>query len=182
MLRKTKRPTRQKLTYYRIHNAKSYNLDELAKVINRHELTVLDYIKKGMPVISKHPEYLIKGIDAKNFLETRAKKNQRPLGAGEFYCPRCKESAISLADKIDWAETDRLLGSGVRQIIITGICQKCNCRLNRFSSEDKFNDFLDAVTKPGKVAGENAGVLVETSHPFLNTQKSEKSGEVQNDK
>ena len=175
-----KSPTRQKLHYNRIHSFKIYTVDELAKVIGRHKLTVIAYIKAGMPVISKFP-YLIKGVDAKNFLEAIVKNKKQPLEADEFYCPRCKKPAISLTDKICDMETGKILGNGVKQIIIKGVCQKCSCKLNRFSSETEWLKFLDAVTNPQpKINKKNTIVLIKTSNSSLNTQKTEKSGEVEN--
>lgn len=119
---------------------RSYTFAEIAEVYAVHRRTVQVWRKQGLKVLDdKSKPFLVIGADVRSFLKEKQQRRKHPLKPGEFYCPRCGIPRKSLLDKISIEITDKRLGR-YRQAIVRGICEVCDCRLFRFSSDRKLEE------------------------------------------
>lgn len=109
--------------------------------------------------------YLVYGYMVRAFLEKKTKKRKHKLNTGEFYCPKCKIPRRSKPDAIRLDITATPLGKHARQAILKGLCESCDTRIIRFSSDKQ----IDEMTKKGEIFIEGKKVLIGIEGSPLNT-------------
>ena len=119
----------------------SYTLKETAELFNLHTGTVQRWRKEGLRVIDDGSKpFLVIGEEIKRFLKEKSRKRKHPLGPGEFFCTKCKTARKSQLDKLSVEISGKTLGKIHKQVIVKGICEVCNQRLFRFSSDRKVKE------------------------------------------
>ena len=144
----------------------SYALAEIAEVYDVHIRTVQEWRKQGLMAIDETSKpYLVMGAEVRRFLKDKAQKRKHPLKEGEFYCPKCKVPRKSLAKHISVEITGKMLGKRYKQALIKGICEICNQRLFRFSSDRQVQEFREK----GLFLVEQETLLIGNRNSSLNT-------------
>src|SRR5262245_26029669 len=89
----------QKLRGFRARRA--YTFSDIAETLDLHLGSVQRWRSDGLKVIDESTKpFLVMGRDLLDFLKAQAQSRKRPLKAGEFYCPRCREQRRSLNDQV----------------------------------------------------------------------------------
>ena len=114
----------------------SYTLQEISNLYGNHIRTVRAWVKEGLPIIAGLYPYLVKGRDLKEFLNKRQLKQKVKLGAGQFYCTKCKTARNALNNDVKLVYSGKTIGKGIKDFTIQGFCEHCGTKLNRFSNEN----------------------------------------------
>ena len=104
---------------------RSYTVEEVAALCQKHKNTVRAWIKEGLSVSDSKRPILILGQALRNFLSQKRIKNKQSCKPGQMYCVRCKvvrEPAGAMADCK--SVTDKI-GN------LVGICPVCDTLMNR---------------------------------------------------
>ncbi len=150
----------------RIKARHSYSFAEIAENLNIHRRTVQSWHKQGLKVIDEGIKpYLVSGADLKQFLIAKRQKHKHTLQADEFFCPKCQKPRKSIKDKLQIILTDKRLGKTSKQVVIKGICEVCNTRLTRFSSDRKERE----LQEKGGILAENETLLSRNGDSSVNT-------------
>ena len=118
-----------------IRSRRTYTISELAKLLGVHTRTVQTWHKQGLkPINPDEGRYLFMGSSIRDFLGERQKSRKFTLVEDEFYCPRCRKPMKSVHNKIKILISKKRIGKDDIQTTIKGICIKCGCKVNRFST------------------------------------------------
>ena len=121
-----------------IKSRHSYTYDELSEKLKVHTRTIQTWKKEGLRVYSESKPHFIMGFDLIEFLKKKLESRRIKLDFNEFFCPRCREAVRSTDNDVWFVLTDKTIGKDKHQeIIIKGICEFCNSKLNRFSHSGK---------------------------------------------
>ena len=127
----------KRVPYYLIKNTKSYTRKELAELLKVCPCTVLQWIKKGLPVMKDRKPWLFVGYKIKKFFKEQRRANKISLKEGEFYCPKCLKAVRGKDLKQIYGKT---LKGGNFQIILKAVCENCGTKISRFSSKRKVEE------------------------------------------
>jgi hypothetical protein len=130
---------KRKYKYQLIKSNYTYTITELAELLNAHPRTIQAFIRlEGLKVIDKNAnKFLIKGRDAKEFLEKRIKTQRTKLEFYQFNCMKCRKSVESVPKEIKFIQINKKLGENAMKVDIRGVCVHCGCKLYRLSSDVK---------------------------------------------
>lgn len=126
------------MTSYNYRLAKvhrTYNIVELAEVFRVHKQTVQNWIKDGLHVCSRDRPILIRGIDAKEYLQAKRTRNKKSCLPGQIYCVACK---VPRSPKNQYAIVNRQtfqVGS------LIGECPACGTTIYRRVSLSKIDSW-----------------------------------------
>lgn len=124
-----------------IKTRESYSTKRISQELGVHDRTVQEWYKEGLKPIEKKSPYLVMGYELKRFLEERQQKRKCKLQPDEFYCTKCRHAVKSTANDVRLAILQQTIGKkSFKAIIIKGICEKCNLRINRFSHTGKLKE------------------------------------------
>lgn len=125
-----------KYKYNFIKTCRTYSIDEVSHILGVHTRTVGQWIKFGNLCLLNpgNKPYLISGKDLKKFLYS--KKNQRKvtLNDDQFYCLKCRIAVLPISNTVVGTLTEKVLGSGYNQIILSAKCENCNVKILKFTS------------------------------------------------
>lgn len=124
-----------------IKERESYFLKQIAELLGVHGRTILTWKQEGLPVINQEKPYMVMGYDLKEFLRKKYAKRRIKLQSNEFYCTKCREAVRSTDNQV-WLETSgKFIGKqGFKDVVIKGICEFCNLRINRFSHSGRIQE------------------------------------------
>lgn len=120
-----------------IHSRRSYSTSELADLFGIHVRTIQSWRKQGLePINPDESRYLFMGNTVKEFIREKQASRKSALKEDEFYCPRCRQPRKSLPEHIEINITDKQIGKSNFHVQIKGVCEKCQCKLNRFATKN----------------------------------------------
>ena len=124
-----------------IKTRESYTTKRIAQELGVHSRTVQEWYKKGLQPIENKLPYRTMGYEIKRFLEKELQKHKHKLQSDEFYCTKCRQ-AVKSTDNDVWIEiSKRTIGkNSFKSMTIKGICENCNCKINRFSHTGKIEE------------------------------------------
>ena len=120
----------------------SYEPNELSELLGVHQNTVYRWQKNGLKPIDESG--LILGSELKRFLNEQKKKRKIRLAPNEFFCLKCKTATTSKISALEYTENGKTYSNNTTQIVINGICIKCESKIKRYessSSIEKFKSF-----------------------------------------
>ncbi len=121
----------------------SYTFEEISEVLNVHQRTIQTWKKEGLNVIDSTKPYLVMGYDLKEFLSKKLQSRKTKLEQNQFYCTKCRKAVTSQNNQVTIVITGKTIGKyGHQEAFITGKCETCGTKLNRFSHSGK----LDEIT------------------------------------
>ncbi|MGH3426019.1 MAG: helix-turn-helix domain-containing protein [Mycobacteriales bacterium] len=137
---------------------RSYNVDEISRVLRVHKNTVRNWMKQGLSLIDDRRPALILGPALREFLEMRRAKAKRPCPPGYLYCVACHGPKRPALGMVDYLPLTATAGN------LRGICPDCNRFIHRRVSVAKLDDekaHLDVrFTQPRPRIGESASPTV----------------------
>lgn len=135
-----------------IISRRSYSTSEIADLLGVHKRTIQAWHKDGLATIDEDSKpFLFMGEEIKRFLSGKRQSRRIELGAGQFYCPRCRAARNSEPENISIKPTGKRIGKVDEFVMVKGICTVCRCRLTRFSTKSKVNSVnLPRKAKKGK--------------------------------
>jgi hypothetical protein len=125
----------------------SYTLKQISKTLNVHPRTVQEWRKEGLKTISTEKPFLVMGYDLKEFLKEKLKSRRAKLEANQFYCTKCRCAVTSKNNEVQLVSLNKTIGKqGFKCLIVKGVCQKCETKLNKFSHEGKLQELKNTFT------------------------------------
>lgn len=103
----------------------TYDIAEAAKALGVTPVTIRNWIKDGLPVMSSRKPFLILGEAVREYLQGKRKANKRPLQPDELFCPSCRDGQ----KPVGLVVTITQLGSGTS--LLKGDCEACGCTNTR---------------------------------------------------
>ncbi len=117
--------SRKRINYRLVKKHRSYSVDEISRLLNRHKNTVREWIKRGLPTIDNQKPMLVLGSDLKDWLAQRQKSAKQPCGPGELYCLRCRVPKRPALDMVDYIPKNDQSGC------LKAFCETCERPINR---------------------------------------------------
>ena len=95
-------------------------------------------------MIDSTKPYLVMGYDLKEFLSKKLQSRKIKLEQNQFYCTKCRRAVSSELNQVVLKITGKTIGKyAYQESVITGKCETCGTKLNRFSHSGK----LDEITR-----------------------------------
>jgi transcriptional regulator NrdR family protein len=135
----------KRLKIHLIEKNRTYTTAELSQRLKIHPRTIQQWHKEGMPVINGSRPLLFGGNAVKIWLKTRRQSKKVLLDKNEFYCPKCKKAVQSITGSITFKKGYKM--GRYTQIMIKGICNVCNSKINRFSSTKNIAEVLNLIVE-----------------------------------
>jgi hypothetical protein len=149
-----------------VRTHQNYTVEELAKVAGVHKHTVRRWVKNGLVTVDDRRPTIIRGADARLFLEARKTKKRHPCRPGEIYCFKCR---VPRTPAGNFAELQVSSPTNGRLI---GICPECSTMLHRIVNPTKlepWNRILEIAVKPAPAR------IADSPDPKLNADSEEVS-------
>lgn len=102
---------------------RSYEVSEIAMLLDTHKNTVLTWIKQGLPVVETRRPQLILGSALRTFLQAKRSKNKQKCALGELYCFHCRAPKKPAGDMADFHPISGTLGR------LSAICPDCEAMM-----------------------------------------------------
>lgn len=114
-----------------IRQRHSYDLEEIAELLNKDKRTCFRWIDEGLKVIDADSKpLLVMGFELKRFLEERRNKNKVSLKENEYFCLRCKKAVKAQLGSEQNNPTGKNIGkNNKKQIMKTGLCKVCGGKI-----------------------------------------------------
>lgn len=103
----------------------TYEVAEVAKLLDVHRNTVRRWLKEGLEPIDHRRPLLIHGATLKAFLAKRRQGRRQTCGPGEFYCFRCR------APRRPWGDTADLSFRNEKVARLAALCAVCGTPMHR---------------------------------------------------
>jgi hypothetical protein len=139
---------------------RNYTYEELAAVFGIHKNTVATWVKNGLFAFQERRPFLIKGDDAKAFLQKQRASKQQKCKKNEFYCLRCKAPTKPYDGFVEYVPITSAKGR------LTGFCDGCESIINKFvsyASVEGYSSFFNIEKSKG------LGHIKDTDNPLLNS-------------
>jgi hypothetical protein len=139
---------------------RNYTYEELALVFGIHKNTVATWVKNGLFSFQDRRPFLIKGDDAKEFLQHQRASRKQKCKQNEFYCLRCKTPAKPYDDFVEYVPITNTKGR------LTGFCDCCESIINKFvsyASVEGYSSFFKIEESKGLEH------IKDTDNPLLNS-------------
>ena len=81
---------------------RNYTVGDVADLFGAHKNTVRAWIRAGLPLIDNGRPALIHGLDLREFLYARRKKNRQTCPPGHIYCVKCRTPKMPAGDMADY--------------------------------------------------------------------------------
>jgi len=114
-----------------IRQRHSYDLEEIANLLNKDKRTCFRWIDEGLKVIDADSKpLLVMGFQLKRFLEEKRNKNKVSLKEKEYFCLRCKKAVEAKLGSEQSNPTGKNIGkNNKKQIMKTGLCEVCGGKI-----------------------------------------------------
>lgn len=109
----------------------SYDLEEIAELLNKDKRTCFRWIGEGLKVLDPDSKpLLVMGFELMKFLKEKQNKNKVSLKENESFCLHCKKPRKAKAGSIEMNPTGNKIGKENReQIMKTGLCEVCGGKI-----------------------------------------------------
>jgi len=115
--------------------ALTYEVGEAALALGISKATIRNWIRNGLPVMSKQKPYLILGQALRDYIRAMSQAAKSPLAQNELYCVSCK-SAQPPQDLIV-----EVVPNNSQTIRLKGVCSDCGGAASRIVSKNKTQQF-----------------------------------------
>jgi hypothetical protein len=119
----------------RIKSARTYTVPEAAMALAVSVQSVRNWIRTGLPALRTERPTLIRGVDLKDWLRDRARKNRKPLALHEFQCLTCKSPQMPYGGMVDCREQT------AHSLILSALCPSCGRTMYRIAAHRQLHDF-----------------------------------------
>ncbi len=139
---------------------RSYTVEEIAELFDKHKNTVRNWIKNGLATIDRERPMLILGVDLVEFLEELRTKNKQTCKPGELFCFRCRKPRKAGGNMAEYAPVNEKIGN------LKAICPVCETLMNRRVSLAKIETVCGGIdiTFP-----EELQHIVDSAKPSVNS-------------
>jgi len=119
------KPRRLRHPVSRIKTGCTYDVGDIAKLLDVHKNTVRNWLKQGLTTIDTRRPLLVHGATLKVFLQARQGARRRVCRLGEFYCFKCREPRGAWGGMADVrAYTDKIAK-------VIALCRDCGTEMHR---------------------------------------------------
>ncbi len=140
---------------------RSYTIDEAARLLKVHKVTVRNWIKVcGLAALVDQRPTLILGRDLKEFLAERHTRGKRPCRLDECYCLKCRAP-----QRPAFAEMELVLLTPTKGNLLA-LCEVCAGTMRKHISIARLPDLRSLVTVKIRQASSS---IINNPDPCLNT-------------
>lgn len=118
----------------RVKIHRSYTVIEVSEALGVHPKTVRNWIRAGLPVADTKRPLLINGAELKAYLKQKRKAIMFDCEEHEMCCFRCKQPMKPSIESV------LFIAQPAGMVHMTGECEECGCRVNKYVSWRNVND------------------------------------------
>lgn len=122
------RPFRKNLNHRLLEKIRCYSVEEVAKIFDVNQATVLGWITKDLKTIDKQKPYMMFGSEIIGWVKKHKPSLKSKCDPRKSYCLKCRDKVIFDYQKA-WIETGK---KGFE--FIQSRCPKCHSLINRFGT------------------------------------------------
>lgn len=115
----------------RVKIHRSYDVSEVAGLLDVHKRTVERWIKAGLPLVAHERPSLIHGSDLRAFLAALQPRKQ-PCRKGEIFCVGCREPKRPAGGAVEH------IPRSATTVLVAGICPDCDRMIYRVAKVSVF--------------------------------------------
>lgn len=104
---------------------RSYDVGELAVLLDVHKNTVRQWIKNGLPVVDRTRPVLILGSEFQTWWGKQRKAAKRPCQPGQMYCFKCREPKAPALGMVEYTPSNAVTGN------LKALCETCGTLMHR---------------------------------------------------
>jgi excisionase family DNA binding protein len=120
---------RKRLSGRNVKQHRSYTVDEAARLLNVHKVTVRNWIKAGgLPALAEQRPTLILGRELKRFLTQRRAAAKRPCSLDECYCLKCRAPRRPASGEVEFSPLTPTKGN------LLALCEVCGRTMRKHVS------------------------------------------------
>ncbi|MGF1869697.1 helix-turn-helix domain-containing protein [Photobacterium indicum] len=118
----------------RIKTHRNYTVIDASETLGVHPKTIRNWLKVGLPIVDEKRPLLINGSDLKVYLKQKRKAIMFHCEEHEMCCFRCKQPMKPSIESVQF------IAKPAGMAHMTGMCEECGCRVNKYVSWRKVND------------------------------------------
>jgi len=126
----------------RIRTSKTYNLPEIAELMDRDIATIRAWVKNGLPLLSVQKPVLVSGKALKDWLQQVWASKKRTCQADELFCFKCRKPRKAMPGSV------RIVRRNEKTVSVKGRCAVCNTRMNQTRSLSKLPELQVTFDAP----------------------------------
>ncbi len=118
----------------RIKIHRNYTVVDASETLGVHPKTIRNWLKVGLPIVDEKRPLLINGSDLKVYLNQKRKAIIFHCEEHEMCCFRCKQAMKPSIESVQF------IAKPAGMAHMTGECEECGCRMNKYVSWRNVND------------------------------------------
>ena len=113
----------------------SYEIEDVAELLDGHINTVHNWIKGGLPSMKAKKPFLIHGSELIAFLNDKQRKRKHPCSPEEIFCFTCQVPRKPKEGKVEVKIRNK------NQLTLIGDCEHCGNRIFRGGATRKLSEY-----------------------------------------
>lgn len=140
---------------------KSYEVWEIARLLDRRTATVCGWIKEGLPVLPGSKPRLIDGAELKAWLQAKWEKRKKPCAINQLRCFKCRKSREPDPTTV---KTEPVTA---KTVLIRAKCRTCGTAMRQLRKTEALAETIAAMTALKQAPDSLAGYLDPIDNPAL---------------
>ena len=145
---------------------KSYEVREIARLLDRSTYTLRAWINEGLPVLPGSKPRLIDGAELKAWLDAKWAKRKKPCAIGELHCCKCRNP------RAPGPKTVRTEPLTAKTTLIRGKCHVCGTAMQQIRKTEALAETIAVMTALKQAPHSLPGYLDPRDNPSLLKEQS----------
>jgi hypothetical protein len=154
-------PKKRKPNISLISVRKSYEVREVARLLDRSTYTVRSWIKEGLPLLAGSKPRLIDGAELKTWLQAKWSKRKKPCAINQLHCCKCRDPRAPDPASI------RTEPRTAMTTLIRGKCHVCGTAMQQFRQTETLAAAIAAMMALKQAPHSIAGYLAPSDNTPL---------------
>lgn len=145
---------------------KSYEVGEIARLLDRRTDTVRGWIKEGLPILPGSKPRLIDGAELKAWLQAKWEKRKKPCAIDQLHCCKCRKPRAPDPSSV---KTEPVTA---KTVLIRGKCGVCGTAMQQVRKTETLTETIVAMKALKQAPHSLPGYLDPRDNPSLLKEQS----------